>query len=91
MNKQIQSVTDRIIERSQKSRARYLAAIEKAKSKTVHRSARDGRLKNSKCLLYCPRGRVIRCSQYYDHETEYLILTVQGLKSAGTPDRESTV
>ncbi|WOT06694.1 phosphogluconate dehydratase [Shewanella youngdeokensis] len=39
MHTVIQSVTDRIIERSQVSRAKYLAALDDAKNNGVHRSA----------------------------------------------------
>ncbi|MCL1137434.1 phosphogluconate dehydratase [Shewanella pneumatophori] len=39
MHSVVQSVTDRIIERSKDSRAKYLAALDDAKNKGVHRSA----------------------------------------------------
>ena len=39
MHSVVQSVTDRIIERSKNSRARYLAALKDAKTQGVHRSA----------------------------------------------------
>lgn len=39
MNKQIQAITDRIIERSKVTRAAYLNKIDAAKSKTVHRAS----------------------------------------------------
>lgn len=39
MHTVVQSVTDRIIERSKDSRAKYLAALEDAKNRGVHRSA----------------------------------------------------
>lgn len=39
MNKQILAITERIIERSKASRSAYLAKIDSAKSKTVHRAS----------------------------------------------------
>ena len=39
MHAVVQSVTDRIIERSKHSRAQYLKALDEAKSKGVHRSS----------------------------------------------------
>ncbi len=38
LNLKVKQITDRIIERSKVSRAQYLAKIEKARSKTVHRA-----------------------------------------------------
>lgn len=38
MNPTLLRVTQRIVERSQETRAAYLARIEQAKSETVHRS-----------------------------------------------------
>ena len=39
MNSQIQAITDRIIERSKDTRSAYLAKIDSAKAKTVHRAS----------------------------------------------------